>query len=502
MKKILFLSALLCLGRLFGQEINGDIPNAGMVNMCKINNCFYVYGLKDKNVFKVIKYDINLKVLKEYEKPLGDDFKCFKFINLRNKLEFNLYNNLRRNKGAWVKLDYDLNELDFTPYGETESKSAVQNKTADSKENYTPLIYTDPGNYDDMYEPRVNKYTCLYQDGEFVYIFQEGSEGTFRTLEKGLYNKTNAVVRKYKIKSDKGFPVLSLVWESNFSFPYLFPVQVVPELSKANRLAFIRSNANVIFMDKQLGKITDSINLVPDLKDKPDFFYAAETLGSKYIPEKEIFVSCGTIGKWSKNILKKEYEMKTYFINVYGKDGKIKNKVEESIPEYAVRKRDAINLKYRNIYFHPNGIICEGNKLTVYGINTVEGLAYKNDARFSMTHFDILIAVSAHKFNLTDYEYKYSQVLFEEYDKLYGVELIHFKDIVKNENGDAILQLEDSEGYQVGLFGKKCLKYNSGIFTDLKAKWTYDYFIKDMKSIYFFDKKGNDGKYKITTIPQ
>lgn len=58
------------MGRLFGQEINGELASSGMY---KANNCFYVYGFKDQKTFKVIKYDANLKVLKEYEKQLPEE---------------------------------------------------------------------------------------------------------------------------------------------------------------------------------------------------------------------------------------------------------------------------------------------------------------------------------------------------------------------------------------------------------------------------------------------
>ncbi|MGZ3862799.1 MAG: hypothetical protein ACXVPN_10345 [Bacteroidia bacterium] len=530
----IFLFFVLAPTIFLAQEINGDLSDGGVY---KKGDNIFVYGFKDKKSFKVIKYDLNLNIVKQYEKQLLDEVAVafgiyqYKFLQVRdNKLEFNIFHNLKKSKGVWIKLDFNLTELDYTPYGEQESKQAINSKANEDKVNHTPLAYVDiiNGFYDDAtFQDQLMKNTCYYQDGNDLYVFQQGDKDITYKFEKGLFNKENGAIRKYKIKSDKGFPVMDQEWETVIDKPYMIPVQVIPSLSDSKQLTFLRNYRDLISIDKQNGAISKKISLDFAYDKDGDFI---STICTKYIPEKQVFISCGLItheNKGLKKTLTTEYENRKYFIYVFDKEGKNKHKYEEDLPAYDVKRSDAVNVKYRGMDFQPEGIFFDGNQFVIYAVNTVGALvetggfgsgrpfagasvfgaggANNNSMGYASYGLsNIMIGISVHTLDTDDYSYKYAFFQDKKFSdsKYVYPQTIKFDDMSAPGSGTSIL-LGESNVLEADLVWKKIFTIDInrvGSFNELKVKSKYTYFIGAGNKTYLFDRGGNDGKYKITSV--
>lgn len=181
---VLFFLSLFYSSESFAQLVTGDFR---ALKAEKINGNYYVIGIKDKTTLRIIKYDENLELKKEFSHQFDREIYIAPYT-IRNRFDIRIAS--KGNIVVWLAIDFNLKEL-----GLEEHRYSIDSADVPSKENVYNPVYSVADYFSNFNIQRT--YPGFYVNNSFYhFLFTKSSEFTNTNTESFTYYKGEPMFRK------------------------------------------------------------------------------------------------------------------------------------------------------------------------------------------------------------------------------------------------------------------------------------------------------------------
>jgi hypothetical protein len=363
----------LCINTASAQSVVGKFK---AIKAEKIGGNFYVIGVEDRSLIKIVKYDENLKLVKEIARPVKEIGSMFGYDYVSVFTDRNIFD-IRivysSKIVAWLSFDLNLNELSLTEH------EYVKNKKEASQPNLYNPVYSQ-GSYASNFGFQKTMPGFYIKNKFYHFLIYKGSEFSNTSNEKFIYSKDPSPVFR-KLETADGSPFYNEISRVDLSNN-----EVLKDLDfKKYRINLAGTeNGSVYFLatKKTKSPIKDDVKLMKVSEKNLQFDKTVDLNLDSIIPElgstfftttvmdeaRQRVIQIGNYTgspydrKWWHNELdnlKREYlKIKGFYICEFDMRGTIKKIKTFPLPDNGSPANDE---QYRALVCQANGIVFSGD---------------------------------------------------------------------------------------------------------------------------------------------